>query len=154
MGCSGPNNLIPIEIALKIANKIYANERFLAYIVVPMWPEAEDTPSASSESFSSSNPQIFGYRMSLWAEHIGAVEESFTRPESLECMRQVWHIGEQNWEQFVSNKVTKMRGHLLKYPVSVDRVGQVKPPLDCAAFPDLGGNICGSFLHIQENLTI
>ncbi|GJN30105.1 hypothetical protein PR202_gb18384 [Eleusine coracana subsp. coracana] len=204
----GANNLIPIEIALKIANKIYVNERFSAYIVVPMWPEgnptgaptqrilywqkktmqmmyeiiykaleevglddkyepqdylnffclgnreAEDTPSASGESFSSSNPQIFGYRMSLWAEHIGVVEESFTRPESLECMRQVRHIGEQNWEQFASNKVTEMQGHLLKYPVSVDRVGKVKPLLDCAAFPDLGGNICGLFLHIQENLTI
>uniref|UniRef100_A0A0A8Z3K9 Phospholipase D C-terminal domain-containing protein n=1 Tax=Arundo donax TaxID=35708 RepID=A0A0A8Z3K9_ARUDO len=92
--------------------------------------------------------------MSLWAEHIGAVEESFTRPESLECVRQVRHIGERNWEQFVSNEVTEMRGHLLKYPVSVDRSGKVKPLPGCAAFPDLGGNICGSFPHIQENLTI
>jgi phospholipase D1/2 len=92
--------------------------------------------------------------MSLWAEHIGALEESFTRPESLECMRQVRRIGEQNWEQFFSSKVTQMRGHLLKYPVSVDRMGKVKPLPECTAFPDLGGNICGSFLHIQENLTI
>ncbi|AQK69588.1 Phospholipase D gamma 1 [Zea mays] len=37
------NNLIPIEIALKIANKIYSNERFSAYIVVPMWPEGNPT---------------------------------------------------------------------------------------------------------------
>ena len=35
---AGANNLIPIEIALKIANKIRANERFAAYIVIPMWP--------------------------------------------------------------------------------------------------------------------
>jgi hypothetical protein len=40
---AGANNLIPIEIALKIANKIYANERFSAYIVVPMWPEGNPT---------------------------------------------------------------------------------------------------------------
>ncbi|XP_020394044.1 phospholipase D beta 1 isoform X4 [Zea mays] len=39
----GANNLIPIEIALKIANKIYSNERFSAYIVVPMWPEGNPT---------------------------------------------------------------------------------------------------------------
>ncbi|KAF8772740.1 hypothetical protein HU200_005443 [Digitaria exilis] len=36
---AGANNLIPIEIALKIANKIYANERFSAFIIIPMWPE-------------------------------------------------------------------------------------------------------------------
>lgn len=40
---AGANNLIPIEIALKIANKIYANERFSAYIVIPMWPEGSPT---------------------------------------------------------------------------------------------------------------
>ncbi|XP_064983700.1 phospholipase D alpha 1-like [Musa acuminata AAA Group] len=35
-GCS---NLIPIEIALKIASKIRNGERFAVYIVTPMWPE-------------------------------------------------------------------------------------------------------------------
>ncbi|THG07481.1 hypothetical protein TEA_010388 [Camellia sinensis var. sinensis] len=33
------NNLIPMEITLKIAEKIRARERFAAYIVIPMWPE-------------------------------------------------------------------------------------------------------------------
>lgn len=32
-----------MEIALKIANKIKANERFCAYIVIPMWPEGVPT---------------------------------------------------------------------------------------------------------------
>ncbi|KAK9282070.1 hypothetical protein L1049_004982 [Liquidambar formosana] len=36
---SGCRNLIPVEIALKVANKIKAKERFAAYIVIPMWPE-------------------------------------------------------------------------------------------------------------------
>ena len=43
----GANNLIPIEIALKIANKIKAKERFSAYIVVPMWPEGNPTGAAT-----------------------------------------------------------------------------------------------------------
>lgn len=30
-----------MEIALKIAKKIKANERFSAYIVIPMWPEGD-----------------------------------------------------------------------------------------------------------------
>ncbi|GKA68815.1 phospholipase D beta 1-like protein [Tanacetum coccineum] len=43
----GANNLIPMEIALKIANKIRANERFAAYIVLPMWPEGSPTSAAT-----------------------------------------------------------------------------------------------------------
>ncbi|KAJ3677189.1 hypothetical protein LUZ60_002913 [Juncus effusus] len=38
---SGCLNLIPIEIALKIASKIKNGERFAAYVVTPMWPEGE-----------------------------------------------------------------------------------------------------------------
>ncbi|KAJ0968817.1 hypothetical protein J5N97_021694 [Dioscorea zingiberensis] len=271
----GANNLVPIEIALKIANKIKANERFSAYIVVPMWPEGiptstptqrilfwqnktmqmmyeiiykalkevglEDTYEpqdylnffclGNREAPDPSNPssggpaavnspnalarknrrfmiyvhskgmivddeyvivgsaninqrslegtrdseiamgayqpehtwarrlsgprgQIYGYRMSLWAEHIGSLEECFTQPDSLECMRRVRACGEQNWKQFLANEVTEMRGHLLKYPVDVDRKGKVKPIPGCETFPDVGGNICGTFFAIQENLTI
>ncbi|KNA04243.1 hypothetical protein SOVF_201460 [Spinacia oleracea] len=36
---SGCRNLIPIEIALKVVNKIKARERFSVYVVMPMWPE-------------------------------------------------------------------------------------------------------------------
>ncbi|XP_058101957.1 phospholipase D alpha 4 isoform X3 [Magnolia sinica] len=32
-------NLIPVEIALKLASKIRSRERFAVYIVIPMWPE-------------------------------------------------------------------------------------------------------------------
>lgn len=40
---TGANNLIPMEIALKIANKIRARDRFSAYILIPMWPEGVPT---------------------------------------------------------------------------------------------------------------
>eukprot|EP00268_Persea_americana_P009256 TRINITY_DN13693_c0_g1_i4.p1 TRINITY_DN13693_c0_g1~~TRINITY_DN13693_c0_g1_i4.p1 ORF type:complete len:846 (-),score=170.79 TRINITY_DN13693_c0_g1_i4:245-2782(-) len=270
----GANNLIPMEIALKIANKIKANERFSAYIVLPMWPEgiptkaptqrilywqnktmqmmyevvykaleeeglqnthepqdylnffclgnrevtegngasngnpAADTPhglarknrrfmiyvhskgmivddeyvilgSANINQRSlegtrdteiamgayqpqhtwarkQSNPhgQIYGYRMSLWAEHIGTIEECFNHPESLECVRRVRALGELNWKQFAADEITEMKGHLLKYPVDVDTKGKVGPIAGCEKFPDVGGNIVGSFIAVQENLTI
>ncbi|XP_052176066.1 phospholipase D alpha 4 [Diospyros lotus] len=35
----GCRNLIPLEIALKVASKIKAKERFAVYILIPMWPE-------------------------------------------------------------------------------------------------------------------
>ncbi|XP_077236735.1 phospholipase D alpha 1-like [Tasmannia lanceolata] len=34
-------NLVPMEIALKIASKIREGERFAVYVVTPMWPEGE-----------------------------------------------------------------------------------------------------------------
>ncbi|XP_052192691.1 phospholipase D beta 2-like [Diospyros lotus] len=271
----GANNLIPMEIALKIAEKIRAHERFAAYIVIPMWPEgnptgaatqrilfwqhktmqmmyatiykalvevglenaftpqdylnffclgnrevenskssnteissATNTPQALSQKSRRfmiyvhskgmivddeyiimgsaninqrsmegtrdteiamgayqpqhtwakklSNPrgQIYGYRMSLWAEHLGIVEDCFTKPESIECVRQFRSFGERNWEQFAADEVTEMKAHLLKYPVEVDRQGRVKSLPGCEDFPDVGGRIVGSFLAIQENLTI
>ncbi|KZV27159.1 phospholipase D epsilon-like [Dorcoceras hygrometricum] len=42
----GCGNLIPTEIALKVASKIKAKERFAVYVVIPMWPEG----AADSES--------------------------------------------------------------------------------------------------------
>ncbi|KAH9721670.1 phospholipase D gamma 1 [Citrus sinensis] len=264
------NNLIPMEIALKIANKIRANERFAAYILIPMWPEgvttspqiqrilywqhktmqmmyetiykalvesglqnkyvpqdylnffclgnrealdgvdssnAKDSTAANTpqvppfpvkscfhlifddeyviigsaninqrslegtrdteiamgayqprHTWASklSNPygQVYGYRMSLWAEHIGAIEECFNRPESLGCVRRVRSLSEQNWKQYAADEVTQLKGHLLKYPVDVDPTGKVNALPGCAQFPDVGGNILGSFIAIQENLTI
>ncbi|XP_009627346.1 phospholipase D gamma 1-like [Nicotiana tabacum] len=268
----GANNLIPMEIALKICEKIRAHQRFAAYIVIPMWPEgdptgaatqrilfwqhktmqmmyetiykclvevgledafspqdylnffclgnreadegenenagAANTPQALSRKYrrfmiyvhskgmivddeyvtlgsaninqrslegtrdteiamgayqphhtwarkqSSPGGQIYRYRMSLWAEHLGVVDDYFTRPESLECVRRVRSMGEANWKQFASDEVTEMRGHLLKYPVEVDRRGKVKNLPGFEQFPDVGGDIIGSFLAIQENLTI
>ncbi|EEF50442.1 phospholipase d beta, putative [Ricinus communis] len=272
----GANNLIPMEIALKIADKIRANERFAAYIVIPMWPEGVPTgaatqrilfwqhktmqmmyetiykalvevglenafspqdylnffclgnreftdtcdTSAVSSPTAANNPQalsrksrrfmiyvhskgmivddeyvilgsaninqrsmegtrdteiamgayqphhtwarkqsnpygqIHGYRMSLWAEHVGGIEGCFTQPESLECVRRIRTLGEMNWKQFAADEITEMKGHLLKYPVEVDRKGKVRPIPGCETFPDVGGNIVGSFLAIQENLTI
>ncbi|XP_059650190.1 phospholipase D beta 1-like [Cornus florida] len=269
----GADNLIPMEIALKIANKIRAHERFAVYIIIPMWPEGTPTGAATQrilfwqnktmqmmyemihkalvevgledaftpqdylnffclgnreamgndtsvgdtnantpEALSrknrrfmiyvhskgmivddefvilgsaninqrsmegtrdteiamgayqphytwaskQSNPcgQIYGYRMSLWAEHTGVLDECYKQPESLECVRRVRSMGEVNWMQFADDEITEMRGHLLKYPVDVDRKGKVKPLAGYETFPDVGGNIVGSFLGIQENLTI
>ena len=92
--------------------------------------------------------------MSLWAEHLGFLDEVFAHPESLECMRLIRNLGEENWAQFASERVTEMRGHLLKYPLSVDNTGKVSSLPDCKEFPDVGGTICASVLSIPENLTI
>lgn len=45
----GADNLIPVELALKIASKIRAKERFAVYIVIPMWPEGVPSSGAVQE---------------------------------------------------------------------------------------------------------
>lgn len=92
--------------------------------------------------------------MSLWAEHMATLDDCFTQPESIECVRKVRTMAERNWTQFAAEEVSDMRGHLLKYPVEIDRKGKVRPLPGSEAFPDVGGNIVGSFIAIQENLTI
>eukprot|EP00092_Neocalanus_flemingeri_P027266 GFUD01029568.1.p1 GENE.GFUD01029568.1~~GFUD01029568.1.p1 ORF type:complete len:832 (-),score=202.16 GFUD01029568.1:287-2782(-) len=37
------NHTIPVELATKICNKMFAGERFTAYVVIPMWPEGDPT---------------------------------------------------------------------------------------------------------------
>lgn len=46
---AGADNLIPIELALKIASKIRAGERFAVYVVIPMWPEGVPTAASVQE---------------------------------------------------------------------------------------------------------
>ncbi|OAY62953.1 Phospholipase D delta [Ananas comosus] len=46
---AGADNLIPMELALKIVSKIKAKERFAVYVVIPMWPEGVPTTAAMQE---------------------------------------------------------------------------------------------------------
>ncbi|KAF6168579.1 hypothetical protein GIB67_005191 [Kingdonia uniflora] len=61
--------------------------------------------------------------MSLWAEHTRFLEDIFTVPKNLECVRRVRSLGESR--QFATEDVSEMRGHLLKYPMEVDPRGKV-----------------------------
>ncbi|KAF8410362.1 hypothetical protein HHK36_002890 [Tetracentron sinense] len=259
------DNLIPMELALKIASKIRAKERFAVYIVIPMWPEGVPTSATMQEilfwqgqtmqmmyeivgqelksmdlenshpkdylnffclgnreelpkeiSRSTSQPhatgdaasaaqkfrrfmiyvhakgmivddeyiilgsaninqrslagskdteiamgayqphhtwsmkkghprgQIYGYRMSLWAEHLGMVDECFKEPHSLNCVSNVNKIAEENWKSYTAEELTSLHGHLLKYPVQVDADGKLGALPGYENFPDVGGKVLGA----------
>ncbi|KAG8061724.1 hypothetical protein GUJ93_ZPchr0003g17345 [Zizania palustris] len=270
---AGADNLIPIELALKIASKIKANEQFAVYIVLPMWPEGIPTTAAmqqilfwqgqtmsmmyritadalqtqglleahpqdylnfyclgkrelaagdsmSPTSLCNDNSalrsaqklrrfmiyvhskgmivddeyviigsaninqrsmegcrdteiamgayqshykwagnddpprgQVYGYRMSLWAEHLGAVEDCFRRPETGECVRRVNEMAEENWRAYVSPDMEETRGHLMRYPVKVDKDGRVGPLARHECFPDVGGKVLGTQSSLPNALT-
>jgi hypothetical protein len=48
--------------------------------------------------------------MSLWAEHLGNLEEAFGEPQHLECMKRVRKISRHNWKAYVSEEGKEMRG--------------------------------------------
>ncbi|XP_042508028.1 phospholipase D delta [Macadamia integrifolia] len=271
---AGANNLIPMELALKIASKIRAKERFAVYIVIPMWPEGIPTTSSVQEilfwqsqtmqmmyeiiaqelksmQLGDSHPQdylnfyclgnreelpdgmsqptsqpstngdtvpasqknrrfmiyvhakgmivddeyvilgsaninerslsgsrdteiamgayqphhtwaekkkhphgqIYGYRMSLWAEHMKMVDNRFKEPQSLDCVSYVNKLAQENWETFVAEELRPLRGHLLKYPLLVEANGKVGSLPGHENFPDVGGKILGCPTSLPDALT-
>ncbi|XVF35897.1 hypothetical protein REPUB_Repub19eG0011200 [Reevesia pubescens] len=271
---AGAENLIPMELALKIASKISANERFAVYVVIPMWPEGVpssasvqeilfwqgqtiqmmygiivqelksmsiedsypqdylnfyclgnreeipknyfepgsslcnngDTVSASQKyqrfmiyvhakgmivddeyvilgsaninqrSLAGSRDteiamgayqphytwgerkrhphgQVYGYRMSLWAEHMGKEDDLFKEPETLRCVKCVNNIAEENWKRYTDEAFTRLQGHLLKYPIEVDSNGKISHLPRQETFPDVGGKILGYRTNLPDALT-
>ncbi|KAH6789181.1 phospholipase D delta [Perilla frutescens var. frutescens] len=272
------DNLIPIELALKIASKIRANERFTVYVVIPMWPEGvpssasvqeilywqgqtmqmmydiiaqeieaaqidahptdylnfyclgnreecveEESNVNTGQASSNGNTntyqesaskkygrfmiyvhakgmvvddeyviigsaninqrsmagsrdteiamgayqpnytwskkrehpcgQVYGYRMSLWAEHLGTIKGCFKDSESLQCVRYVNSVAEDNWSRFTTEQFAPLQGHILKYPVKVDSNGKVKPLPGHETFPDVGGKVLGAPSSLPDALT-
>ncbi|KAK1300824.1 Phospholipase D beta 2 [Acorus calamus] len=82
--------------------------------------------------------QVYGYRMSLWAEHLGLIEDLFSEPQTLSCVRRVNKLAEENWKAYVSDEVREMKGHLMKYPIRVERDGRIRPLPGHESFPDVG----------------
>lgn len=91
--------------------------------------------------------------MSLWAEHLGSLDDIFAEPQSLECVRYVNNIARKNWGAYVSEEGNDIRGHLMQYPVQVSRDGKVSALPDCDSFPDVGGKILGSPNSLPDALT-
>ena len=88
--------------------------------------------------------QVYGYRMSLWAEHLGAIENAYKEPQTLECVNKVNKVAEDNCKSYTSEEHTALQGHLLRYPLQVDADGNVNSFPGYENFPDVGGNVMGA----------
>lgn len=90
--------------------------------------------------------QIHGFRMSLWYEHLGVLDDSFTCPEKLDCIQKVNQIATKYWDIYSSDKLEHdLPGHLLSYPIGVNEDGEVTelPGFEC--FPDTKARVLGTF---------
>ncbi|KAF8043394.1 hypothetical protein BT93_A1660 [Corymbia citriodora subsp. variegata] len=86
--------------------------------------------------------QVYGYRMALWAEHLGETEGCFKEPEGLHCVKRVNEIAGKNWNNYKDHG--PLQGHLLQYPIQVDQDGNVGPLQGSEEFLDVGGKVVGA----------
>ncbi|KAJ7978920.1 Phospholipase D [Quillaja saponaria] len=89
--------------------------------------------------------QIHGFRMALWYEHLGMLDDSFLHPESLECVQKINQIAERYWDLYSSETLDNdLPGHLLSYPIRVTENGEVTHLPGMEYFPDTKARILGS----------
>ncbi|XP_052175469.1 phospholipase D alpha 1-like isoform X2 [Diospyros lotus] len=89
--------------------------------------------------------QIHGFRMALWYEHLGMLDETFQHPESIECVSKVNQMSDRYWEAYSSDSLEgDLRGHLLRYPVEVSSDGEVKDFHGIEFFPDTKAKVLGA----------
>lgn len=97
--------------------------------------------------------QVYGYRMSLWAEHMGSTGDCFKNPEKLNCVAKVNSIANDNWQKFTADEFSPLQGHILKYPLQVDADGKISPLPGFENFPDVGGKVLGAPTSLPDALT-
>ncbi|CBI36315.3 unnamed protein product, partial [Vitis vinifera] len=89
--------------------------------------------------------QIHGFRMSLWYEHLGMLDESFLQPESKECIQKVNQIAEKYWDLYASETLEHdLPGHLLRYPIAVSCGGDITELPGAEFFPDTKARVLGT----------
>ncbi|PKA54202.1 Phospholipase D delta [Apostasia shenzhenica] len=99
--------------------------------------------------------QVYGHRMSLWAEHLGMLNPCFEEPQSEECVKFVNKIAEENWVKYTVDQVIQLQGHLITYPIKVEADGSVGQLPGQESFPDVGGKILGEHLAaLPDELTM
>lgn len=88
--------------------------------------------------------EVYGYRMALWLEHLGGrYDPLYDQPHSLECIKQINHMAEQNWLQFSGEEDVNMTGHLITFPIIVESNGNIKPRSDDGQFSDIDNSVMG-----------
>ncbi|KAL2645251.1 hypothetical protein R1flu_012838 [Riccia fluitans] len=88
--------------------------------------------------------QVHGFRMSLWYEHLGRLDNSFLQPQSVECVQLVNAVADECWTAFTQERPCRMPGHLLHYPVDINAEGEVTSLHDFKFFPDTNASVLGS----------
>ncbi|KAI3929378.1 hypothetical protein MKW92_027898 [Papaver armeniacum] len=89
--------------------------------------------------------QIHGFRMALWYEHLGMLDQVFLQPNSKECVKKVNKIADGYWDLYSSDSLDRdLPGHLLRYPIGITSDGNVTELPGFEFFPDTNGRVLGA----------
>ncbi|RZC53097.1 hypothetical protein C5167_011951 [Papaver somniferum] len=89
--------------------------------------------------------QIHGFRMALWYEHLGMLDEVFLQPNSEECVKKVNKIADGYWDLYSSDSLDRdLPGHLLRYPIGITSDGNVTELPGFEFFPDTNSRVLGA----------
>ncbi|CAO2813493.1 unnamed protein product [Amaranthus hypochondriacus] len=89
--------------------------------------------------------QIHGFRMALWYEHLGMLDETFGHPESSQCVEKVNRAADKYWDLYSSESLERdLPGHLLRYPIGVSSEGDIAELPGFEFFPDTKARVLGT----------
>ncbi|KAK1256657.1 Phospholipase D alpha 1 [Acorus gramineus] len=89
--------------------------------------------------------QIHAFRMALWYEHLGMIDDVFLNPNNVECVKKVNRVADKYWDLYSSETLEQdLPGHLLSYPVAVTNEGLITELPGTEHFPDTKARILGA----------
>jgi len=107
----------------------------LSFFEADMTSSNTDTPKG----------QVYAFRTSLWNEHLGVGfiglalndPEIIEKPQSKYCIKYVSGRAWENWEIYISQGPARnLKGHLMKYPYTIESEGLVPVVENFPDFPD------------------
>nr|TKR58996.1 phospholipase D family protein [Populus alba] len=88
--------------------------------------------------------QIHGFRLGLWYEHLGMLDDTFLKPENEDCIRKVNQIADKYWDLYSSETLEgDLPGHLLRYPIGISSEGNVTELPGTEFFSDTKARVLG-----------
>lgn len=110
-------------------------------------------PMHTREVCGEARGAVHRFRLAVWAEHLGGVDETHHSPGTIECMQAVNAAADANWEAYVADEPCKIDGHLLAYPICVGQDGSVTALEGCENFPDTEAPVLGAPNFLPNKLT-
>ena len=88
---------------------------------------------------------IHTFRLALWSAHLGGYKPAWDSPNTNECLNQVQAVTSSNWSSYTAPAPQHSHVHLLPYPLSISKAGQVSAlPPPYHTFPDTTAPVTGS----------
>lgn len=127
------SKLMIVDDAVAIVGSANINSRSMAgtrdtEIAIATHQPAHTYELSSQSQMVLPRGDVHCFRMSLWAEHIGFLDNAFLAPWQPACMRKVREKGLGNWNLYIADSPRgneDLPGHLMLFPYNVDAHGTV-----------------------------